>query len=102
MIHKTKQYRMLQRHNHISKRKRICNNHKTHPTYINEYGRERMDFSREIPMEWYKHDGQYNKGKIHCSCKMCKFSRYFNLPTIKDIKEKEIFEYSINEYNKSA
>lgn len=20
---------------------------------------------------WYKHDGQYIKGKIHCSCPMC-------------------------------
>lgn len=21
--------------------------------------------------DWYKHDGQYSKGKIHCSCPLC-------------------------------
>lgn len=23
-------------------------------------------------IEYYYHDGQYSKGKIHCSCSMCK------------------------------
>lgn len=43
-----------------------------------------------IGTEWYKHLGQYSKGKIHCSCRMCTYSKYHNLPTFKDYKEKEI------------
>lgn len=103
MIHKTKQYRRFQRRNHIAKRKKICNNHMTFATYPSEDGKHMIsDFSREVPMEWYKHDGQYNKGKIHCSCKMCKFSRHFGLPTLRDIREKQKFEAHLNDYLQSA
>ena len=23
-------------------------------------------------LDWYHHDGQYSKGKIHCGCELCK------------------------------
>jgi len=32
-------------------------------------------FYRDVtgePFEWYEHFGQYDKGKIHCSCHLCR------------------------------
>lgn len=37
--------------------------------------------------DWYKHDGKYAKGKIHCGCGLCKFGRKYGLPTINDMRE---------------
>lgn len=38
--------------------------------------------------DWYQHDGQYSKGKIHCGCGLCKFGKKYGTPTIRDIREK--------------
>lgn len=38
-------------------------------------------------LDWYKHDGQYSKGKIHCGCGLCKFGKRYGLPTIKCMRE---------------
>ncbi len=38
-------------------------------------------------LDWYKHDGQYSKGKIHCGCGLCKFGRRYGLPAIRDMRE---------------
>ena len=102
MIHKTKEYRLWQKHNHISKRKRICNQRKAYATVKVSENKYKLDYSREIPFEWYEHDGQYNKGKIHCSCGICKFSRKYHLPTLRDIKEKEHFKADLQDYYVSA
>lgn len=48
--------------------------------------------------DWYKFDGQYSKGKIFCDCSICKFSRKYGLPTMKDEKESEIVKSAINDY----
>lgn len=37
--------------------------------------------------DWYKHDGQYSKGKTHCGCGLCKFGRKYGMPTVKDMRE---------------
>jgi len=37
--------------------------------------------------DWYKHDGQYSKGKVHCGCGLCKFGRKYGVPTVKDMRE---------------
>lgn len=37
--------------------------------------------------DWYKHDGQYSKGKIHCGCGLCKFGKKYGLPTVKCMRE---------------
>ncbi len=39
-------------------------------------------------LDWYRCDGQYSKGKIHCGCGLCKFGKKYDLPTIKCIREK--------------
>ena len=79
-------YKRYQRHRAISRKKAICNNHMTFAT-IESDNKRRTDFSHMVPMEWYSYDGMYDKGKIHCSCKLCKFSRHFKLPTLRTIKE---------------
>lgn len=48
--------------------------------------------------DWYKFDGQYSKGKIFCDCGICKFSRKYGLPTMKDEKEIEIIKSALNDY----
>ena len=82
-------YRRLQRKRHIKHKKNICHHQTMHPTFINEYGRNRADLSREVPMEWYEHDGQYDKGKVHCGCKLCKpYKGYY--PSGKDERLRNI------------
>lgn len=38
-------------------------------------------------LDWYHHDGQYSKGKIHCACGLCKFGKRYGLPTVRDMRE---------------
>lgn len=38
-------------------------------------------------LDWYKHDGQYSKGKIHCGCELCKSGKKYGMPTIRDMRE---------------
>ncbi len=47
---------------------------------------------------WYKHDGQYSKGKIRCNCPICKYSKHYNVPSDKDIAEKKYVKQAIEEY----
>lgn len=44
---------------------------------------------------YYEYDGQYSKGKIHCSCVMCTFSKKFHLKSFKDVLEDEIEKYEL-------
>lgn len=74
-------YTREQRNKHIKRKKRICNNF---------YG-----------FDWYKHDGMYNKGKIHCSCKMCTYGKTYDLPTIKDELMDEIFKFELKDFDES-
>lgn len=48
--------------------------------------------------EWYKHDGQYSKGKIHCSCRMCTYSKYYDCPRFKDGIDKFRVRDAMNDY----
>lgn len=50
---------------------------------------------------WYLHDGQYSKGKIHCSCGMCKFGKKYGLPTIRDIRENIRERILLDDYKKA-
>ena len=38
-------------------------------------------------IDWYHHDGQYSKGKIHCGCGLCKFGKKYGLPTTRKMRE---------------
>lgn len=55
---------------------------------------------------WYKYDGQYIKGKIHCSCSECSprtnnRGRYGAAINYKrsDKQKVDAMQYQINEYN---
>jgi len=66
------------RNKHIMRKKAIC-----HAIYRDN---------------WYEHDGQYSKNKIHCSCKLCKYGKHYNLPTIAEMKDKEIVSADMKDY----
>lgn len=53
-------------------------------------------------LDWYPHDGQYSKGKIHCGCGLCKFGKKYGLPTIRDIREKIKRTYFVWRLQKGA
>lgn len=56
MKNRTAEYRRYQRRTHIERKKRII---------------------RDLNGYWhYKFDGDLNKGKIHCSCPMCRHKSY--------------------------
>ena len=49
-------------------------------------------------LDWYPHDGQYSKGKIHCGCGLCKFGKKYGLPTVRDIREKSREKILLEDY----
>lgn len=74
-------YRMYVRSKAILRKKRISNS---------VYG-----------LDWYKHDGQYSKGKIHCGCGLCKFGKRYGLPTIRDMQESSREHILLDDYKKT-
>lgn len=99
MIHRNRGNRRLLRHRAIYRKKSICNVHSTPVVVWDETKHHYVsDWSRKHPFDWYRHDGMYSKGKIHCSCPLCKFSRHYKLPTLRDIKENVIFKQALLDY----
>lgn len=49
-------------------------------------------------LNWYKFDGQYSKGKIHCGCGICKPSRRFGYPTLRTERELQKFNLDLREF----
>ena len=92
-----RQYRRFQRSKHIKRRKSICNKKMiTHP-FIKVDGRNKADYSIDIPFDWYKHNGQYSKGKIHCGCPLCKpYKGYY--PSEKQEREDQIVKDKFRDY----
>lgn len=52
-------------------------------------------------LDWYQHDGQYSKGKIHCGCGLCKPSKKYGLPTTREMRESSRVKILLDDY-KSA
>ena len=92
-------YRRIQRSKHIQHRKNICHYQKVASTNINSNSKRTLDFSRLVPMEWYKIDGKYAKGKIHCGCKLCKpYKGYY--PSEKTEKLNNIAKDKMRDYER--
>ncbi|MBR1385091.1 MAG: hypothetical protein IJ555_14985 [Ruminococcus sp.] len=70
---RSRAYTRHQRINHIGRKKRIIHNQ-------NDY-------------RYYKHEGMLSKGKIHCSCWMCRTKSY-NYPKIQDVRRCMAMDYS--------
>lgn len=49
-------------------------------------------------LDWYRHDGQYSKGKIHCGCGLCKFGKRYRLPTTRDMREQSREKILLEDY----
>lgn len=49
---------------------------------------------------WYPHDGQYSKGKIHCSCPLCSIKAYYgkHMPTISEQRRLDEAEANLNDF----
>lgn len=48
--------------------------------------------------EWYNHDGQYSKGKIHCGCGLCKYGKKYGYPTFREEREIAHLNEALNDY----
>lgn len=86
-MQRTRAYRREVRNKTIARKKRICR-----AIYCISLG------GVDNPGSWYKHDGQYSKGKIHCSCKLCTYSKWYGLPTLTDMKELECLKDALKDY----
>lgn len=75
---RTRAYRRYVRNKQILRKKNIA---------VHTYG-----------FDYYEHDGQYSKNKIHCSCGICKFGKKFGLPTTRDEREMSREKILINDY----
>lgn len=42
--------------------------------------------------------GRWSKGKVHCSCKMCKYEKYYNIEKTKYKEKKRLMEEEIEEF----
>lgn len=55
--------------------------------------RKKQICQKALGFDWYFQDGRYSKGKIDCSCWLCKpSSRYHKMSTYKDAVREYIFE----------
>ena len=79
---RTRAYRREVRNKHIARKKRIA---------------------KRIWGTWYKHDGMYSKGKIHCSCVMCAFRAWDkNTITESDMRKIASMERKLKEYREGV
>ena len=60
MVERTRAYTRKMRAKHIKRKKRITAHYWSADTY-----------------PYYPHDGMYSKGKVHCSCRMCRAKDYY-------------------------
>lgn len=75
MYHKSERFRRHQRARAIARKKRIAR-----AIYHSDF---------------YPNEGQYDKGKVHCSCPLCSYHRELD-PKIKEMEKivrKEVMEY---------
>ena len=98
MANRSRDYYRRARARSIRRKRRICHFRREHP-YIYDTARRCTDRSRQVPMEYYIYPGQYSKGKIHCSCPVCSYSKVYGLPTYKDVRARE---YSAASYEEAA
>lgn len=84
---RNKAYTRSMRAKHIKRKKRIiCEAHPWLANMNNGNG-------------WYPFEGQYSKGKIHCSCKLCSIKAYYgkHMPSINEMGKLAAMEAAIDE-----
>ena len=83
---RTRNYHRKMRAKHIRRKKRITSHYSA--------------FRINDGMTYYKHDGMYSKGKIHCSCPLCKSKAYYgkHVPTMQEQKQMLAQKDKITDY----
>lgn len=76
---RSRAYRRYQRNKHILRKKRIIKN-----VYMGDWG--------------YKHDGMLSKGKVHCSCWMCRYHPEWSVSTREEIMKSQLHDFENNNY----
>ena len=76
---RTKAYYRNERNLHIARKKGII---------------KRLSADSDSPYWVYKHEGELSKGKIHCSCPMCRFYG----PSYSDMKKRANMKQKVKEY----
>ena len=62
---RSRAYTRLMRHKAISRKK-----------YLSQHA---------FGFDWFLVDGAYSKGHMGCCCKMCKFSKHYNIPLLYEV-----------------
>lgn len=52
--------------------------------------------------DWFLVDGAYSKGHIGCCCKMCKYTKHYNIPLLYEVKDREYVKQYIAEVNNDS
>ena len=80
MVERTRAYTRKMRAKHIKRKKRITAHYWSADTY-----------------PYYSHDGMYSKGKVHCSCRMCRGKDYYgrHIPTRQELRNGIGTKYSM-------
>ena len=87
-MQRTRDYHRKMRAKHIKRKKNI----------VSHYAAFRVFDG----FTYYKHDGMFSKGKIHCSCPLCKEKAYYgkHVPTIQEkrnyMSKEEIWNESLD------
>ena len=76
-MQRTNDYHRRMRAKHIKRKKNIVSHYAA--------------FKALDGFTYYKHDGMFSKGKIHCSCPLCKEKAYYgkHVPTMQEKRYKE-------------
>lgn len=97
---RTLAYKRYQRHRTICRKKAICHHQTMFAENLNynKYTAGRIDLTRKIPFEYYDHDGQYDKGKIHCGCGICKPYKKCGRKSYKQEIQEKKSSYALKDY----
>ena len=50
-------------------------------------------------IDWFKTDGAYSKGHIGCGCRMCKFTKFHDIPLLYEARDREYVKQYLDEMN---
>ncbi len=47
--------------------------------------------------EWFKTDGMYSKGHIGCGCRLCKYTKHYDIPLFYEVRDREYVRLCLKE-----
>lgn len=61
----------------------------------NVWGR---DGEEHIPHPFIVHPGKLAKGKLHCSCRVCKYDKHYQIPKPTVVSKLAVMQQEVDEY----